>query len=100
MGEWLLEQLDLTGLEEWSKDLQEKAKNMLRRNASIFSKHDLDMGRTILVNQHNIILTDPIPFKERYRTIPPQLFSEVKAHLKEMLDLGAIRHSSSHGLQL
>ena len=24
-GEWLLEQLDLTGLEEWSKDLQEKA---------------------------------------------------------------------------
>ena len=39
-GEWLLEQLDLTGLEEWSKDLQEKAKNMLKRNASIFSKHD------------------------------------------------------------
>ena len=93
-GEWLLEQLDLTGLEEWSKDLQEKAKNMLKRNASIFSKHDLDMGRTNLV-KHNIILTDPIPFKERYRTIPPQLFSEVKAHLKEMLDLGAIRHSNS-----
>ena len=40
-------------------------------------------------------MTDPIPFKERYRTIPPQLFSEVKAHLKEMLDLGAIRHSNS-----
>ena len=93
-GEWLLEQLDLTGLDEWSKDLQEKAKNMLRRNASIFSKHDLDMGRTNLV-KHNIILTDPIPFKEKYRTIPPQMFSEVKAHLKEMLDLGAIRHSSS-----
>ena len=93
-GEWLLEQLDLTGLEEWSKDLQEEAKNMFRRNASIFSKHDLDMGRTNLV-KHNIVLTDPIPFKERYRTIPPQLFSEVKAHLKEMLDFGAIRHSSS-----
>ena len=93
-GEWLLEQLDLTGLEEWSKDLQEKAKNMLKRNASIFSKHDLDMGRTNLV-KHNIVLTDPIPFKERYRTIPPQLFSEVKAHMKEMLDLGATRHSNS-----
>ena len=52
-GEWLLEQLDLTGLEEWSKDLQEKAKNLLKRNASIFSKHDLDMGRTNLV-KHNI----------------------------------------------
>ena len=52
------------------------------------------MGKTNLV-KHNIILTDPIPFKEKYRTIPPQMFSEVKAHLKEMLDLGAIRHSSS-----
>ena len=65
-----------------------------KRNAFIFSKHDLDMGRTNLV-KHNIVLTDPIPFKERYRTIPPQLFSEVKAHLQEMLDLGAIRHSNS-----
>ena len=46
-GEWLLEQLGLTGLDEWSKDLQEKAKNMLRRNTSIFSKHDLDMVRQI-----------------------------------------------------
>ena len=52
------------------------------------------MGRTNLV-KHNIILAGPVPFKERYRTIPPQLFSEVKAHLKEMLDLGTIRHSSS-----
>ena len=93
-SEWLLEQLDLTGLDEWPKELQEEAKNMLKKNAAIFSKHDLDMGRTNLV-KHNIILTDPIPFKEKYRTIPPQMFSEVKAHLKEMLDLGAIRHSSS-----
>ena len=93
-GEWLLDELDLTGLEEWPEELQVKAKDMLKRNASIFSKHDLDMGRTNLV-KHNIVLTDPIPFKERYRTIPPQLFSEVKAHLQEMLDLGAIRHSNS-----
>ena len=85
-GEWLLEQLDLTGLDDWSKDLQEEAKNMFRRNASIFSKHDLDMGRTNLV-KHNIVLTDSIPFKERYRTIPPQLFSEVKAHLKRNVGL-------------
>ena len=76
------------------KDLQEKAKDMLRRNASIFSKHDLDMGKTNLV-KYNIMLTDPIPFKEKYRKIPPQMFSEVKAHLKEKLDLGAIRLSSS-----
>ena len=93
-GEWLLDELDLTGLEEWPEELQVKAKDMLKRNAPIFSKHDLDMGRTNLV-KHNIVLTDPIPFKEKYRTIPPQLASEVKAHLQEMLDLGAIRHSNS-----
>ena len=67
---------------------------MLKRNASIFSKHDLDMGKRNLVN-HNIVLTNPIPFKEKYRTIPPQLFSEVKAHLQEMLDIQMV-----HGLQL
>ena len=52
---------------------QIKAKDMLRRNASKFSKHHLDMGKTNLV-KHNIVLTDPIPLKEKYRTIPPQLF--------------------------
>ena len=52
------------------------------------------MGKTNLV-KHKIVLTDSIPFKEKYRRIPPQLFSEVKAHLQEMLDLGAIRHSNS-----
>ena len=93
-GEWLLDQLDLTGLDEWPEELQIQAKDMLKRNASIFSKHDLDMGKTNLV-KHNIVLTDPIPFKEKYRTVPPQLFSEVKAHLQEILDLGAIRHSNS-----
>ena len=86
--------MDLTGLEEWPEELQVKTKGMLKRNASIFSKRDLDMGRTNLV-KHNIVLIDPIPFKEKYRTIPPQFFSEVKAHFQEMLDLGAIRHSNS-----
>ena len=70
-GKWLLDELDLIGLEEWPEELQVKAKDMLKRNASIFSKHDLDMGRTNLV-KHNIVSTDPIPFKEKYRTIPPR----------------------------
>ena len=63
-GEWLLDQLDLTGLDEWPEELQIKAKDMLKRNASIFSKHDLDIGKTNLV-KHNIVLTYPIPFKEK-----------------------------------
>ena len=59
---------------------------MLKRNAKTFSKNDLDMGRTNLV-KHHIKLTDPIPFKEVYRRIPPQMYDEVKAHIQEMLDL-------------
>ena len=59
-----------------------------------FSKDDVDLGRATSV-KHHIVLTDPIPFKERYRRIPPQLYDEVKAHLQDMLRLGAIRKSCS-----
>ena len=54
----------------------------------------MDMGRTTLV-KHHIKLTDPVPFKEAYRRIPPQMYDEAKTHLQEMLDLGAIRPSNS-----
>ena len=49
---------------------------MLKRNAKVFSKDDMDMGRTNLV-KHHIKLTDPVPFKEAYRKIPPQMYDEV-----------------------
>ena len=67
---------------------------MLKRNAKTFSKTDLDMGRTNLV-KHHIKPTHPIPFKETYRRIPPQMYDEVKAHTEEMLDLGAFQPSNS-----
>ena len=54
----------------------------------------MDLGRAANVN-HHIILRDPIPFKERYRRIPLQLYDEVRNHLQEMLRLGAIRRSCS-----
>ena len=65
-----------------------------KRNAKVFSKTDMDMDRTNLV-KHHIKLTDPVPFKEAYRRIPPQMYDEVKAHIQEMLDLGIIRPSNS-----
>ena len=91
---WILDPIDLLGLENWPEHLQTEAKDMLKRNAKTFSKNDLDMGRTNLV-KHHIKLTDPVPFKEAYRRIPPQIYDEVKAHIQEMLDLGAIRPSNS-----
>ena len=93
-GSWILDLIDLSGLENWSEKLQHEAKEMLKRNAKVFSKDDMDMGRTNLV-KHHIKLTDPVPFKEAYRRIPPQMYDEVKTHLQEMLDLGAMRPSNS-----
>ena len=93
-GSWILDLIDLSGLENWPEQLQIEAKEILKRNAKVFSKTDMDMGRTNLV-KHHIKLTDPVPFKEAYRRIPPQMYDEVKAHIQEMLDLGAIRPSNS-----
>ena len=93
-GSWILKLIDLSGLEDWPEHLQTEAKEMLKRNAETFSKNDMDMGRTNLV-KHHIKLTDPLPFKEAYRRIPPKLYDEVRAHIQEMLGLGAVRPSNS-----
>ena len=37
----------------------------------------------------------PPLFKERYRRIPPDLYEEMKSHLQEMVEVGAIRKSFS-----
>ena len=75
-------------------DQLSKAKSVLYKWSEIFSKGPTDLGKTDLV-KHNIKLTDDTPFKEPYRRIPPGLFEEVRMHLKEMLDAGAIRESES-----
>ena len=54
----------------------------------------LDLGRTNLV-KHKIELTDYTPIKDRYWHIPPHQYEEVRKHLKEMLDVRAIRRSNS-----
>ena len=77
-GSWILD--------VWPEHLQSEAKEMLKRNATVFSKTDMNMGRTNLV-KHHIKLTDPVPFKESYRRIPPQMYDEVKAHIQEMLEI-------------
>ena len=56
---------------------------------SMFSQNNLDLGTTSIV-KHSIKLNDPTPFKEHYQCIPPGIYNEVKAHIQEMLDVGAI----------
>ena len=90
----LMSKLDLTGIIDWSEDGQKEVKDIIIEYGSIFALKDLDLGRTDKV-KHSIKLTDYTPFKERYRCIPPHQYKEVKQHLKEMLEIGAISESKS-----
>ena len=51
-GSWILDLIDRSGLENWPEHLQKEAKEVLKRNAKVFSKTDMDMGRTNLVKHH------------------------------------------------
>ena len=57
-------------------------------------QNDLDLGKTALI-KHKIKLTNQAPFKERYRRIPPHMYDDVRVHIQEMLDIGAIHKSHS-----
>ena len=60
----------------------------------IFSLDKNEMGCTDAA-KHIIELLDEEPFKERFRQIAPPLLNEVRVHLQEMLDGGAIQPSQS-----
>ena len=90
----LFSKIDLSGTKAWDPELLEEAKQLFHEYAHIFALESLDMGHTSVV-KHKIRLNNYTPFKERYRRIPPNLFDEVKKHLKEMIEVGAIWKLSS-----
>ena len=81
-------------MEEWEPPLQKAAQDLICKFACIFSQDDLDLDKTSIV-KHFIQVNDPVPFKEWHRCIPPGMYDEVKVHIQEMLDVGAIRPSNS-----
>ena len=89
---------DVNGIDFNDSSLSEvekqQAKQFLSKWQHIFSQGPLDLGHTRTV-KHEIHLEDETPFKQPYRHIPPALFQEVREHLREMLQIGAIRESSS-----
>lgn len=60
----------------------------------VFSTGTTDIGKCNLV-KHKIILNDYSPFKQPYRKIPPGMYEEVRQHLRDMLECGAIKESDS-----
>ena len=91
---WVLEALDIQGLKEWPESEQKQARELLLKWEHLFACSDLDLGKTALI-KHKIRLADQTPFKERYRCIPPHMYDDVRAHIQEMLDIGANHKSYS-----
>ena len=91
---WVLEALDLQGLKEWPESEQKEARELLLKWEHLFTRSDLDLGKTTLT-KHKIKLTDQMPFKEHYRCTPPHMYDDVRAHIQEMLDIGAIHRLHS-----
>ena len=90
----LWEQLDLSGAQSWTMDQKSRIQETLEDFHDVFALGSMELGHTSLV-KHSIKILDPKPFKERYRRIPSHQFGEVRKHLKEMEDIGAIRRSNS-----
>ena len=61
----------------------------------MFSVDKNELGYTNTV-RHKIEIDDSEPFKEHFQHIPPPLLDEVRQHIDEMLEAGAIRPSNSH----
>ena len=91
----LFEQIKLEeGTADWTEEQKSRVRSVIEKYLFLFAMSSLDLGRTDLV-KHHIELKDYTPVKDRYHRIPPHQYEEVRKHLKEMLDIGAIRHSNS-----
>ena len=77
-----------------TQEQKKQVRQFLTKWDGIFSKGPTDLGCAKLV-EHEIHLENDRPFKEPYRRIPPALIQEVREHLNEMMEIGAIRPSKS-----
>ena len=91
--ELLRQEGGLDQLADWTPDLAQKFECLLMEYHDIFSLDKNEIGCTDA--KHVIELLDEEPFKEKFRWIAPPLLNEVREHLQEMLDGGAIQPSHS-----
>lgn len=78
----------------WTHEQCRRLHQLLGKWEGIFAQHDEDFGRTSAV-KHQIPTGTAPPSRERYRPVPPTLYPELKSLLKNMLEGGVIRESSS-----
>jgi hypothetical protein len=89
----ILKKLDID-LKHFTPSTKGKLQDLICKWKAVFSTGPTDLGYTRLV-EHEINLTDDKPYRDPYRRIPPSMFDEVREHLREMLEIGVIRESSS-----
>ena len=89
----LLQQVDLSGLDGQSAATCTSPCALLTKYHDIFSLEPGDLCCTGLA-KHEIRVVDDEPFKERFWRIPPMV-EEMRAHVKEMLEVGTVCPSQS-----
>ena len=62
---WVLEALELQGLQDWPESEQKQARELLFKWEHLFAHSNLDLGKTALI-KYKIQLTDWTLFKEHY----------------------------------
>ena len=89
----LLEQIKLEeGTSHWTEEQHSRVWTVIEKYSFLFAINSLDLGQMDLV-KHHIQLDNYTPIKDRYSMT--HQYEEVRKHLKEMLDIGAIRCSNS-----
>ena len=92
--EKLLEKLNLDGLAHWSPENAAAVRELVLAYHDVFALKSNELGCTSAI-EHEIHIENGEPFKERFWHIPPPLFKEVHASLRDMLEAGAICPSQS-----
>ena len=86
-----LQEMDLNHLD---KDTQVKIREMLWRKKAAFVSDDGEIGEAKDLNM-KINTIDDIPVQKNYYKIPKPLIEEVKNHVRDLLDRGWIKESTS-----
>ena len=89
--EGVVEGLDFSDSPASPEDV-EQVTRVIGNYPHAFSQSDTDLGHSNII-EHTIPLTDPQPFRERYRRIPLSMYAEVREHLKTMHEANVIRES-------
>ena len=83
--------IDLSGIKN-HPEIVEQVREMLNKHSEVFDTSTLGCTPTL---RHRLLTEDEVPVAQAYRRIPPQLWREVKDHIRDLLDRGIIQHSKS-----